>query len=252
MSIVSVVWRFRAWICLALLISSVALLVHQHRSHSTELAIASRELEEVTLRSKGQIVAIESTSREIERARDEALADGHAVSQRNTELERALAEALRVSPGARVVSVTRASTEPAQTRGEPTPALPACPSCLVADTDRLVAHVDEVRLRTSAGSEIVTGTVAVERLGERPTLLLREPWSSQITAVARSIPSVIAPVAPLALRPSWGLGVIGTLSTRGWSAGVLVASPRVWRLEGSVGGAYGPGGFVGVGGIVFR
>lgn len=212
------------------LIVLALLLFHQcsaTRAATSALAVAE---ERAQLRAANQIVA--EPVADLRPELDE-------LTRENAALREALAAAQHAAPGSRPTAVVRAKAEPAPAQGTPTPSVqcPGASACVLAQGDELRLSVDEVVLATKAGNRVLVGTIAAERGGQQPTLLLRQPFSAPLTeAVAEQ------PEPP----PGWGVGP-WVAAGNGWAAGVAVASPswRVpwlgWRVEASVGGGIGTG-----------
>jgi hypothetical protein len=135
----------------------------------------------------------------------------------NKTLKDALEAAKKAAPGARVVQVVKACTEPEK--------VPVASKCLLAGGDEGEVRVNEIQLQTEGGNKILIGTAEAWRLNP-PARLFGGKFSAATTEVG-GYPGDL-------LRPSkWGIGSGAVLVNGGIVPELVLAAPafRVLGLE---------------------
>jgi len=118
----------------------------------------------------------------------------------------------------------------------PTPA--ESTPCVLAPGDGAQIRVTEVRLQTSLGNEVVTGTAAAWRMTPTESKLFESTFEASASSVQRS--KAAAPPEP----PGWGFG-LQAIYSKGATVGPAVSPPVVevlgFKLEASASIGFGNG-----------
>jgi hypothetical protein len=218
----------------------------EHRLRGSAEAAA----EAADLRLKGQIVADESSRKELEASVGSLLSE-------NKELQAAYAKARQAAPGARPVGAGKLDTGPLAVRAPPPPTpsndgkkpnVPPLTECALTQQDKVSVEVSILQLQTDKGNNLVLGTADVYRTTPR-YLVASGSFQSELSGVKS-----LEAEAP----PRWGVLALGACGGGGCGPGVGVLFPPVtmpivrWRAEAFLGVVAAPGALLALGGIGAR
>ena len=242
---------WKTWVfALVLLLAAVFLWNRERRLRTGAEAAA----ESFRLKLEHQIVETQSTRRELQASIDNLLLQ-------DSELRSALELARKAAPDAKPASVSELDTgpvtivhstlhvrPPATTDGPAgSSPLPAGPSCVLTEADKLSLRAKILELQTGAGNTIVVGTAEAWRVGTPDALLASGRFQSALSATKELEKS-----SP----PRWGVLALGACGALGCGPGVGVLLPPAsalgLRLEAFAGAFGAPGGLYAVGGVGIR
>ena len=167
-----------------------------------------------------EATAIEAKGGVVEIPEDQAalIAEVAMLRAKIRDLDEALDTAEKAAPGAKPITIIRASTGPLQCTVPPPQALPVavpskpCPACVIATDEHPEIKVDAVELETKAGNTVLSGAAGVYVGDDRR---FGGPFSAPLTNVHE------VDTDTQAGWPTWKVAVVAVGSAL--AAGVLVA-----------------------------
>lgn len=200
-----------------------------------------------------QVAELEAANADLRRENDRlrsAVPSARPVSAARASTGRVAAAGAPRGPGSGVAACPPPGYDALATAGSALPATPPPPqaggACLLAAGDVAEARVDAVAWRTEKGNHLVTLALAGYRLSPGPeTRLFGGPASLELTRAVELVPTS----QTSGNGAGWGAGPVGGVTTAGFLAGAVLATPSAripllgWRAEWWAMGAAGPGGF---------
>ena len=229
----------------------------------------ARHSAEATLQSERERADLERRGQEVVAPVPDIRPRVHSLELENADLRAALALTRAAAPTAKPIAVVRASTGRVRVAAHPATQAPSSGAtsspvqppaghsgeggasprpCVLREGDDAEIRIDEVALRTKAGTTLLVGAASAWRGDVR---LFGGPFSAAATEAAQK-----APPAPDVAR--WGVGVVAGAGTHGLLAGGLVTSPEGrlpllgWRIAAVGIGAAGASEAIGLLGVQVR